>query len=330
MKTDGEIFEIVLERKKEYDLHKKEVSRRVAGLSAGIIAFAVCITAGVMANRNTVTESEGGLGNRSSPESGGVSGFTEEQTAVTYPAEAHTVHDILSADEYTGKEMQTTGKIYSGANIGPGSDEMPEPTQVPSTESEKDASGGIYGGDSPSGGVMIPAVPSVVGAKSGVAETGEKITDAEAKEYLEKNKTSIASSLSASGVPAENLTFSEKGYSHVSYDGTEGKQLEVRENFRDYLAYNNGKLVAIITVTKDNGRLSSTPAFGGPWFDDYNNFLQTHKGEKLLYVYAGFMEIIITPDNKCYNPQGSDVSDYLQGVDNPYEYFYTESATYVP
>ena len=63
---------------------------------------------------------------------------------------------------------------------------------------------------------------------------------------------------------------------------------------------------------------------------DYAAFLKAHKGEKLLYVYAGWMEIVITPDGKCYNPQGSDVSAYMEGVENPYAYFYNEAATYTP
>ena len=147
--------------------------------------------------------------------------------------------------------------------------------------------------------------------------------------YLREN-TWIGSALAAGGVSADDITYSETGYCHVSYDGTEGKPLEVRESFRDYLAYNDGKLIAIITVTKENGKLSASPAFGGPWFGKYDAFLKGHKGEKLLYVYAGWMEIIITPDNRYVNPQGTDVSAYFAGVENPYAYFYNEAATYTP
>ena len=188
-------------------------------------------------------------------------------------------------------------------------------------------SGGTYGGDN--NHWMIPATPGATGAKSGIKLTGETITDNEAKAYFEEN-TWIVSSLSSSGVATDNLKISEKGYCHVSYDGTEGKQLEVRQNFRDYLVYNNGKLVAIITLTKESGKLNATPAFGGPHFDDYNAFLQKHKGKKLLFVYAGWMEMVITPDGEAVNPQGYDMSGYLEGLDNPYEYFYSEAATYTP
>ena len=62
-----------------------------------------------------------------------------------------------------------------------------------------------------------------------------------------------------------------------------------------------------------------------------SSFLQKHKGEKLLFVYAGWMEIVITPDGKCVNPQGNDLSEYgLDSLGNPYDYFYNEAATYTP
>lgn len=230
------------------------------------------------------------------------------------------------------KETKTTQKVYEGAAISDESScfiakEDTENGREKTASVSQDGSGGIYGGDN--NHWMIPATPDATGAKSGIKLTGETITDDEAKAYFEEN-TWIVSSLSSSGVATDNLKISEKGYCHVSYDGTEGKQLEVRQNFRDYLVYNNGKLVAIVTLTKESGKLNATPAFGGPHFDDYNAFLQKHKGQKLLFVYAGWMEMVITPDEEAVNPQGYDMSGYLEGLDNPYEYFYSEAATYTP
>ena len=118
---------------------------------------------------------------------------------------------------------------------------------------------------------------------------------------------------------------------HVNYDGTKGKPLEVRRNFRDYLVWNcKGDLIAIVTLTKENGALSDTPAFGGPWFSDYNAFLKAHKGEALVFVYAGWMELVLTPDGGVFNPQGTDVSRYLEGVEAPYEIFRCDAASYTP
>ena len=47
-------------------------------------------------------------------------------------------------------------------------------------------------------------------------------------------------------------------------------------------------------------------------------------------VLVEFFVFVITPDGKCYNPQGSDVSAYMEGIENPYAYFYNEAATYTP
>ena len=80
----------------------------------------------------------------------------------------------------------------------------------------------------------------------------------------------------------------------------------------------------------ESGKIFDSPAFGAPWFDEYNNFLCRHKNEKLLYVYAGSVEIVITPENEILNPLGLDAERYFEGVENPYERFYNENAVYVP
>ena len=333
MKTNSEIFDLVMERKGEYETHRSANRKRFAAAGVGVIAVALCVGIGVAAQKGNIPVKAGG---ENETEACWVepSGSAEEQTAVTRPDdEVDIAEPVIFPPDQSGKAAQTT-KIYGGANVPEeatdraGAPWKPDPTETTTAKSQ-DGSGSTYGGVQSSGG-CIPVVPAATGARPGVKVVGEKITDAEAKAYLREN-TWIASALSASGVPADNITYSETGYCHVSYDGTEGKQLELRQNFRDYLAYSDsGKLIAIITVTKENGKLSATPAFGGPWFSEYDAFLNAHKGEELLYVYAGFMEIIITPDNQYVNPQGTDVSAYFEGVEKPYAYFYNDAATYTP
>lgn len=172
----------------------------------------------------------------------------------------------------------------------------------------------------------IPALPF----DRKIVLTGEAITDDEAKAYFEKNGESIIGSLASSGVDSDSIRISEKGYSHVTYDGAEGKSFEVRQNYRDYLVHNGEELVAIITLWKENGEIYNTPSFGAKWFDDYNEYLKNHSGEELVYVYAGWFEIIIAPDNTYYNPMGLPAERYLEGVEKPYEVFYHEAAVYVP
>lgn len=176
----------------------------------------------------------------------------------------------------------------------------------------------------------IPALPQ----NRTITVTGEKITDDEASAYLNKNRDSIISSLSASGTNTKNANFSQKGYCHVGFDGKAGENLTVRENYRDYLLYSGERLVAIITLVKENGSISSNPMFGGAWFEAYNKFLNSHKGEELVFVYSGSTELIITPDNTVYapvlSPNGYDASVFLKGADNPYQLFYNSANVYVP
>ena len=177
-----------------------------------------------------------------------------------------------------------------------------------------------------SGGWFIPALPF----DKEIKLTGDEITDSEACEYFDKHKDSIVSSLSASGVTSENIKISEKGYCHVTYDGTEGKSFEVRQNYRDYLMFSGEELIAIITLFKEDGVIYNTPSFGAAWFKNYNEYLNAHKGEELVFAYAGWFEIIIAPDNTYMNPMGLDVSPYSEGVENPYEMFYHKKAVYIP
>lgn len=335
MKTNSEIFDIVMARKDEYETQRTARNKKIAAAGAGVLVIAICVGIGVAALKGNTPVVKAGGDSQSENSSVTPADSTVEQTGVTYavtrPNDPTVGNEAVIFPPDYGSETTQTSKIYGGANVPEESTDRagapwkPDPTET-TTAAPKDGSGGV---SEWSGGPMIPAVPAVTGARPGVKVVGEKITDAEAKAYLREN-TWIASALSASGVPADNITYSETGYCHVSYDGTEGKQLELRQNFRDYLAYSGGKLIAIITVTKENGKLSATPAFGGPWFSEYDAFLNAHKGEELLYVYAGFMEIIITPDNQYVNPQGTDVSAYFEGVEKPYAYFYCDAATYTP
>lgn len=188
---------------------------------------------------------------------------------------------------------------------------------------------GNYGapddGQSGGNGVRIPALPR----ERSFELTGEEITDEEAQEYFRENTVRFRNELTASGVSADNLVIMPKGYCHVMYDGVEGKSFEIRQNFRDYLAYNGDKLVAIITLTKEDGKLSATPAFGGPWFDDFNAMLQKYKGQELIFIYAGWMEFVITPDGSYFNPMGMELGLEFGDIDK-YKTFYHPKAVYVP
>ncbi len=293
MKTYEEITERVLSRRNEYEEKQKLNRKRMIQISSVAGCFAVVLLVSV-----GVWQSE------------------------------HFKENPLLDSEIITAECDDTTKSASG-NINQTHEAFvphlmettsPQVTDLPPDEGSYSQGGDVIGG------WFIPALPF----DREIVTVGEEITDAEAKAYFEQNGDGIIASLSSSGAATDSITISEKGYCHVNYDGTEGKSFEVRQNFRDYLLYSGDKLIAIITLYKENGEIFNTPSFGAKWFDDYNAYLENHKGEELVYVYAKWFEIIVAPDNTYYNPMGLDVVPYLGGVEKPYEMFYHESAVYMP
>lgn len=160
--------------------------------------------------------------------------------------------------------------------------------------------------------------------------TGEEIRDEEAKEYFQENKEKVLSVYSNENDDGNSIEISDRGYFHITYMEDDEHGFEIRQNYRDYLVYNGRELVGIITLYKEKGKIYDTPSVGGKWFENYDSFLKSHSGEKLLYIYIGMTEIIITPDNLCYNPFGLDIASFFEGIENPYDVFYNEKAVFVP
>lgn len=328
MKTDNEMTRAILD---EVKTRKAKRKRRTA-VGVSVLTLALLLTGAVTAQQLGLfppraqgepdagtTAATAGQPETSAGTTGQSSALPQTQTTVVgtqtattngLDAQITTTANCTTAPSTTRTPLygqETTTRGYSVA-------------QPPKDESCGDGYGGNIGG------VRIPALPF----DRTIQYTGEAISDEEAAAYFKEN-TWLQSALGSSGVDADGMRYASHGYCHVSYDGTEGKPLEVRRNFRDYLVWNGkGDLIAIVTLTKENGALSATPAFGGPWFADYNAFLKAHKGEALVFVYAGWMELVLTPDGGVFNPQGTDVSRYLEGVENPYEIFCCDEASYTP
>ena len=198
---------------------------------------------------------------------------------------------------------------------------------------------------------MIAAIPN----NNRTQVIGEKITEEEARDYFTKNAASLESSLAASGVEIAEIWYDgaesnfmgtvlcakgsllfKKGYCHISYDGNTDESkpgLTVKQNFMDFHVYNAGRLVAIVTLVKENGLIYGTPAFGAPWFNSFNNALNKYAGQKVLFLYAGAMAYAIAPDGKVIHPQGYESSVKASGLDtfpNAYNWFYNEQCVYIP
>ena len=173
-----------------------------------------------------------------------------------------------------------------------------------------------------------PYIPS----NSEIVLTGTPITEEDGNEYIAQHMDLFTSMLSSFGVSTDNLRFSS-GYHHVRYEGVEGESLTIDLSFVDYLIYSNDELVAFLTLYRDinSGEILQTLGYGGPWFPEFDRFLQSHKGEDILFLYAGSLEIVLAPDGTIKNPQGleeDEVAKYFEGLDDPYTYFYHDLATY--
>ena len=290
MKNYNEIAESILLRRDEY-VKERQLKRKKRLIAS---SFVGCVILAVVA---------------------GVSFWQGSENNIPLPSVTQQSQES-EINQTTANSEKETGKT-----------KLPEDKPIASNEHTTPADGGdgLSGGDR-SEWLNIPILPR----EKKIELVGDELSDEEAQSYFTENRNSIVNSLCASGVTADSIRISDKGYCHITYNGILGEGFEIRQNSRDYLVYNGDKLVAIITLYKENGVVSNTISFGAKWFDKYNNYLKQHKGEKLVYAYAGWFEIVVAPDNTYFNPMGYDVSPYLEGTDEPYKWFYHELNSYTP
>lgn len=297
----------------------REKKRRVRILAFSVAALAVVLAVGVTLTKNKTPAI--------------VSEETQPAVSQTTPAVVGSTTNALFTESSVRPEssggLAVSETTLSSVPASEQSEQSTDGSQEPGlVVAFSQPSGGDTYGDS-TGGAFIPALPKTTGAPAGILVTGPAISDEEAKIYFRDNYPKILGSLAASGVAADSLRIAEKGYCHVSYDGTEGKMLELRQNFRDYLVYSGKSLVAIVTLVKDeDGTLWDSCAFGAPWFSSFDYYLQSHKGEDILFIYAGMAEFAMTPGSIISTVGNIDPTQYIDFSD--YAYFYHPSAVYVP
>lgn len=262
--------------------------------------YVAVISSAAVITVSTLVLWQSGIFNKSTPIS-----TQEESTAVSR------LTTDTSTTQPTKKDIYEPVKSVVNGNSG---------SDKSASESSKDET---YGDDT--GYFCIPVFPT----KDGIKYSGEKITDEEAKNYFGEN-TWIVSALTESGVETDRIKISETGYCHTSFTGQENEQLFVKLNFRDYPVFNGDSLIAIITLVKENGKISATPSFGATWFEKYSFFLNAHKGEKLVMAYAGAGEFIVTPDGEITDFYGGNLKKEYGNVANIYEKLYCPESVYVP
>ena len=248
------------------------------------------------------------------------------------------------ADDTSEKRSESSSEAESSSQAA-----VTTTSNAVSKTTESKSGGKIDPNERFGGQTMIAAIPK----NNRTQVIGEKITDEEARDYFNKNTASLQSSLTASGVELAEIYYEadydgtqvicakdslviRKGYCHVSYDGNTDESkpgLTVKQNFMDFHVYNADRLVAIVTLVKENGLIYATPAFGAPWFDSFDKALQKYAGKKVLFLYAGAMAYAIAPDGKVIHPQGYESSVKDSGLDkfpDAYNWFYNEQCVYTP
>ena len=352
MKTDLEMTNEILRQVRERRAAQKK-RRMLLGTSAGVLAVAVAavgIVYGTALHRRPDTETTACTSLATSPALGGaaepIRGGTPETAPDGYGGAIVTITTPQNGAETTTTpaEERTTVGVTSGASATTGvpattsnttgasqavTVSQPPTIGVPSTTQNCTTDSFLSGGNSYL--YRLPERP----AREQLERSGEKLTDKQAQAYFKENLTWLQSALAASGVAADDLRISEHGYSHVTFENynaaPEAPVCALRQNFRDYPVWNGDELVAIVTLVLENGELYATPAFGGTWFKDFGEFLNAHKGERLLFLYfGGQMEFVLTPDGRARNVQGRELAPDFGEIENPYDFFYCPEAVYVP
>ena len=156
------------------------------------------------------------------------------------------------------------------------------------------------------------------------------LTDEEGYVYLRENEASIKNSLTASGVPVNDMRISEHGYRHINCDDT----LEyyfINLGFREYIIHDGEKPVSTVTVTKDpDGFISCSVSFGADeYYRALDDLIKHNKGGKMIFLYVGSLEIILTEnsDPLCLT---CDVSELFRNIPDPFGRFCIEEAVFTP
>lgn len=165
--------------------------------------------------------------------------------------------------------------------------------------------------------------------------TEYELSLSEAVSYLESAKAGIINELTASGVHTGDFHFSPWGVS-ILRSGNKGNTMAV--DWKQFLAYDGEKLIAIIDLCKDGSGVHHYVAFGGPWFESYDAMLKAHAGEELVMIYVGDVQAVVTPDNEVLSivavVEGTDSDGHFresieEGKDY-YHYFKREQNTFIP
>ena len=358
MKDYKQMSESVLQRVHEYEEQNESTHARVRSVgkvSAIVLPVLALAAVGIFALSGGFGGS--GIGSGSSDTVGGNDHIGQYGSNNSYAGDTSEKRSESSSEADASSRETVTSTSEAKAPSSSSSESEAKAPSSSSSESKAESSSSaldsseLNPNERVGGQVFIAAIPN----NNRTQVIGEKITEEEARDYFTKNAASLEGSLAASGVEIAEIWYDgaesnfmgtvlcakgsllfKKGYCHVSYDGNTDESkpgLTVKQNFMDFHVYNAGRLVAIVTLVKENGLIYGTPAFGAPWFNSFNNALNKYAGQKVLFLYAGAMAYAIAPDGKVIHPQGYESSVKDSGLDefpDAYNWFYNEQCVYTP
>lgn len=352
MISDKEIFDIALAKRDEYETKRKERNKKLAvGFTA--LGCAVLVAAGGAALKKTGSKIFAGKSSeQASNEVQVIDGTDIEDYSYLLAYGNGTDTEEITGnsgyensnskeiDENTREEMTETDGRGGAPSVKPGdenrlyettakpaerkteqnTDVVSTPKKESGTPSADGGSEAVYGGVYANNYLSSKNISGLC-----VKIKGTGITDDELEKYIKENAKSIVSGIAFDSKYGGNGEYKicTKGYSHLT---TDENGLWINIDFVDCIITKNGKIVGIVTVFKDNGKLHNSVAYGGAAFGNLQKAFDENPGKELVFVYDGMTpEILISPDNKMYfNPCAVE---YDKGFDY-YSAFRTEGNTF--
>lgn len=287
MKTHEEMFESVLRRRDEYEIKKYKRNKALISAAAGVCSLAIVICGVTLYSRNNAPgksqETAPAINMTEIKPDGMYETFVEDETK-----ETNTI-----AENYVIDETATQAVIIEETTSVITATTKPVKTNTANAETAKPESADEMKAEA---GDRDAALPYISGVN--IALKGETITDAELKAYIKKNAEYMVASV-AFDLGKGEYRVCTKGYRPLTVSAQDG--LFINTGFVDCPITKDGKIVAVVTVYKDNGVLYDSVAYGGNGFATIQRAFDENPDEDLVFIYVNEVpEVIITKENKMY------------------------------
>ncbi len=289
MKTHEEMFESVLRRRDEYEIKKYKRNKALISAAAGVCSLAIVICGVTLYSRNSAP----GKSQETAPAINMADGLSdgipetlidnviiESNTSDKSNVVDETVTQAVIIEETTSVITATTKPVKTNTANAETATAKPESADEMKAEA----------------GDRDTAMPYMSGVN--IALKGETITDAELKAYIKKNAEYMVASV-AFDLGKGEYRVCTKGYRPLTVSAKDG--LFINTGFVDCPITKDGKIVAVVTVYKDNGVIYDSVAYGGNGFATIQRAFDENPDEDLVFIYVNEVpEVIITKENKMY------------------------------